>query len=315
MKTKISILITTICISATSFAQLSTPLSQFSGNQMFFNPGYAGIYEMFTMNLTYRKQWVGLPGTPEILNFNANTPIKNQRHSVGGVFQREIWGPITANFIYGNYAYKVYTQHGVLNFGLQAGLINQGINWDLFCEECVDDRNDPWFGVTTANTMFDANVGVFFLTPTYYVGLSAKHITAPKYDRMRLEDGGTEWYSQLAREFFFIAGYHYDFDNTWSVRPELITRFVENIPVSVNLGAHAYYLNDYSLGANVSTGMKAVTLTARAMLTHNLRIGYSYDMYWGDIGPQQRGSHEIMLNYYLRDLLWGTKNTERLIWN
>jgi type IX secretion system PorP/SprF family membrane protein len=307
---------TAICLAvgASGFAQLGTPLSQFSGNQIAFNPGYAGIYEMLTLNLSVRKSWVQVPGSPSIISFNGHAPFSNERHSLGWVYRREEFGPLTENSGYGNYAFKVYMKQGILNFGVQAGFVNQSVIWTKV--KPVDDPSDVLYDPDNTgrsnSTKFDAGTGIFFLTPDYYVGISARHISNPKFDREQIKD--LDWYSQLPVNWFLVAGYHYDFDDYWSIRPELFMRYVHHTPLSVDVGLHAYYMNNYSLGVNYMTGQKQISFCARAMLTHNLRVGYSYDIYFGRVRPFQRGSHEIMISYYIKDIWWEKKNTERLLW-
>jgi type IX secretion system PorP/SprF family membrane protein len=316
MKTRIFILLIAVAFSTKSFSQLGTPLSQFSGNQITFNPGYAGIYEMLTLNLSMRHSWIQLPGSPRIINFNGHVPIQRAQHSLGWIYQREEWGPLAGNFGYGNYAYKLYTRHGILNFGLQGGFVHHSVDWTKFGEDDVEHRDDIWFDPDGTGhsrfTKFDANVGVFFLTPTYYVGLSGKHLTNPKFEKRKV--GDVEWYSQMPMQWYLIAGYHYDFDDYWSLRPEVFLRYVHNTPLSANIGLHGYYRNDFSFGINYITGQKAMSFSVRALLTSYMRVGYSYDVYWGPIKPFQRGSHEIMLNYYIRDIWRDKKNLERFLW-
>jgi type IX secretion system PorP/SprF family membrane protein len=315
MKNKIFILATALIVSATGFAQTGAPLASFSGNQILYNPGYAGIYEMMVANLTYRNQWGGFSGSPTLLSLNAATPIQNQRHSLGLIYQREEWGPNAGNYVYGNYAFKVYTKHGVLNFGVQPGLLNYSTNWSKFGTE-EDGYVQHWDDdglFTRAQTRFDLNTGVFFLHPSWYAGVSAKHVTAPKFDKITIDDE-RRW-SRVHSDWFLIAGYHFDFNENWSIRPEAQWRYVYRAPNSVDIGAHVYYMNDFSLGANFSTGMKTLDLNARAMISRHLRIGYSYGIPFGRIANHQRGSHEIMINYYFWDIWWDTHNMERLQWH
>ena len=313
MKTRFIILIIIAAFGTKGFAQLGTPLSQFSGNQTLYNPAYAGAYEMLAMNLSLRQQWTQFPGAPRIINFNAHSPIQRSRQAVGLVYTRQEWGPLVGNYVYGNYAHRIYVGQGVLKFGLQAGILNRVTNWNLFDEFGVDDPTDITFdpdgtGRSVA-TKFDAGLGVFFMTENYYVGASAKHITRPKFDHVRIND--TNWHSQMPVDWFFMAGYRHHFNDMWSVRPEVLVRYIPTVPVSVNVGMHMYFTNNYSFGANFMTGQRAVSFMAKAMITDNFRVGFSYDVYFGQVQSFQRGSYEIMVNYYIRDILWDRRTNVR----
>jgi len=307
MKTRIFILLIVAAFCTKGFAQIGTPLSQFSGNQLLFNPAYAGVYEMLTMNLSLRQQWTQLPGAPRILNFNGHSLIRQSKQAIGLVYTREEYGPIVGNYVYGNYAYRLYTRNGALNFGLQAGILNNVIDWNKFDEYGVDDPTDPGFGTDRSTTRFDLNVGAFYMSDNYYVGFSAKHITRPKFDNTIIRDTAgrdADRYSQMPTDWYLIAGSRFHLDDLWSIRPELLVRYVHTVPLSVNVGAYMYFTNDYSFGVNFMTGQKAVSFVAKAMITNNFRIGYSYDIYMGQVSPLQRGSHEIMINYYIRGVPW-----------
>jgi hypothetical protein len=88
----------------------------------------------------------------------------------------------------------------------------------------------------------------------------------------------------------------------WSFRPEVFLRYVYTAPLSVNVGAHAYYDNRYSVGINFLTGQKGISFQAKATITDQFRIGYSYDVFYGPIKPYQHGSHEISINYLIKDM-------------
>jgi type IX secretion system PorP/SprF family membrane protein len=296
------------------FAQIGTPLSQFSGNQIVYNPGYAGIYDLLSINLTVHKSWIQIPGSPQLINLNAHAPFRNQRHAMGLVLQNEAQGPLQGNFALANYAYKMYFGRSVLSFGVQAGVMVHTINWNKITY--VTHENDPYKGEGRVNeAKFDAGVGAYYLAPQWYLGFSVRHLNNPKYNFTKKELEDTKWYSEIVRpEFIMIGGYNIQANREWSFRPEAFVRYVHNTPLSVNAGVHAYYVNTYGIGINYLTGQKGVSFQAKAMFGERFRIGYSYDVFFGDLRPYQRGSHEISINYLIRDI-WGSKvRTVDLLW-
>jgi type IX secretion system PorP/SprF family membrane protein len=310
MKKQIILLAITLATSASSFAQLGTPLSQFSGNQMVYNPAYAGIYDLLSVNLSVHKSWLSLPGSPQQIALNGHAPFLNEKHGWGYVYQHEKWGPLTGNFTNGTYSYKMFLSEGVLSFGLQAGILVHTVDWDAV--EYVDSRQDPFLGKGRVNSVkFDANVGIYYLAPQWYAGFSGMHLNNPRYDIIDI--GGTEWFSQMRSQFFFVAGYNIEGGHLWSFRPEMFVRFVKTTPVSVNAGLHAVYENKHSVGVNFMTGQKGVSFQAKFSPTDRLRIGYSYDVFYGPIKSYQHGSHEISVNYLLRDV-WNKTRTIDLMW-
>jgi type IX secretion system PorP/SprF family membrane protein len=310
MKKHIIILFTTLVISGTGFAQWGTPMSQFSGNQIAYNPGYAGIYDILAMNLTVHQSWIRMPGAPFLLNANVHAPfgIRSQ-HAWGALIQSEKWGPLSGNSVMGNYAHKILLGNNrMLNFGVQAGVMIHTVDWDLL----VEHTDDPHLREgRTSEGKFDVNAGVYYLAPKGYAGLTVRHITNPRYGSVKID--GKDWFSQMRQQFLAIAGYNFRVDNLWSIRPELFMRYVHTTPLSYNLGTHVHYRNRHSFGINYMSGQSSLSFQARTLITPSLRIGYSYDVHLGDIRPYQQGSHEISVNYMIL-LERGKVRTVDLLW-
>jgi type IX secretion system PorP/SprF family membrane protein len=174
-------------------AQHGTPMAQYSGNQIIYNPGYAGIYNLFSLNLGVRRTWIGIPQAPSLVTFNGHAPFKNQRHAMGFIFQREQQGPLIGNSGLANYAHKVDLGENMLSFGLQAGFFNSVVDWTLIKPEDVTHPHDPGLGEgRTSVTNLDVNLGVYFQAPRFYSGLSVKHLTTPRFGQIThglLENG------------------------------------------------------------------------------------------------------------------------------
>ena len=299
-KASLILFLTTVSIAA--HAQLGTPLTQYSGNQMVYNPAYAGVYNLLAANLSMRKLWVGLPGSPSLFSVNAHAPIRNSRNALGLIIQREQWGASIGHYAYANYAHKFYLEDGVLNFGLQVGVFNLATDWNKI--DYVEDWDDPALGKgRVSSTHFDANFGIYYQASDFYLGFSAKHLTQSKYEFLTLPTNDELWFSQKRMEFFFIGGLNLILSDNWVLRPEYLIRYVHTTPTTFNVGAHLGYRRKHFVGLNLQTGQKAVSITGRTMVTPELWIGYSYDMYYGIVRPYQKGSHELSISYYI-DSFW-----------
>jgi len=283
------------------FAQLGTPLMQYSGNQLVFNPACAGLGDALAINMSVRKQWVQIPGSPSLVSLNAHMPTENLRHGLGVVIQREDWGPMSGNFGYLNYAYKMQIYGNVLSLGLQAGFYNSVVDWTKI--EHAPDPNDPTLRYRRqSNTNFDVNFGLYWFTQGYYVGFSAKHLMPPKFEFARDTFTNSGWYPHMSTQFYLMSGYEIWLNQEWSLRPEWFMRYVHHTPMAINLGVHAVYRNRYFLGMNGQTGQNTISFSARGLVTDHLRLGYSYNIYFGAIRAAQQGSHEISVSYVLGSL-------------
>ena len=312
MKKHIFILLFIAAFSVKNFAQLGKSLSQFSGNQMLYNPGYAGTYDILSVNLSIHRGWVQLPGAPSMISLNGHIPSKNHRNAFGLSLQNEVWGALQGNFIHGNYAFKVELRSGTLSFGLQAGALVHTVDWDrIEFFRHPEDVTIPQDRGRETEVKLDVNTGVYYLGHQFYAGFSVMHVTNPKYGTFKID--GTEWFSQMRSHFIMIGGYNFQIDNKWAIRPEVLLQYIHTMPLSANIGTHLHYMNTYSFGANFMTGQRGVSFQARAMLSHQFRIGYSYDVFYGPINPFQQGSHEVSINYIIPNV-WNNVRTVNLLW-
>ena len=297
MKSHLIILVIALTTSGTCFAQLGTPIVQYSGNQLVYNPAYAGIHNTFSVNLSARHSWLGFPGAPRIINFNGHAPFRDQRHAYGWMFQHDKLGNLSSNSLLGNYAHKINLNNGILSLGLQAGVLHRGVDWTKI--DCVDDWDDPVLQTGYKHHVnFDANFGVFFTTQTWFLGASAHHLTNPNYDRT-LPNMDNERQSQMRTQFYLMTGYCATLNDRWSIRPEAFLRYVHTAPLSLNLGASFHYNQIFGVGMNFRTGQKTVNFNAHVALSECMRMGYNYGVPYGSIKRYQHGSHEITINYSL----------------
>jgi hypothetical protein len=109
-----------------------------------------------------------------------------------------------------------------------------------------------------------------------------------------------------------MSGYSYNMGYDWSLRPEVFIRYVETMPILVNVGAHVFYDNRYAVGTVLRTGAKAVNLNVKITITDHIGIGYSHGIFYGDIKPYQRGSHEISIQY--NHGISGARGGGELLW-
>jgi len=294
-----------------SNAQLGIPLALYSGNQIVYNPGYAGVYNLLSVNMSANKSWIGLPGSPSVINFNGHSPFTNQKHAYGWVFNREEWGPLCGNSVYANYSHKVYLESGVLNMGVQAGLLHHQVNWNKI--EFVENWDDPHLGQGIEHSAsFNAGVGFYYLASNWYLGVSAMDLMKPKYRTYGVN--GDRWYAQVESKYFLMGGINLEMNETWSVRPEVFVRYTATAnPVTANVGLHMFYQHRIGAGVMLRTGQSAVNFNLHFQATDNLRIGYSYGVTYNTIGAHQRGSHEIQISYVKN--VWQTEDkTAELLW-
>jgi type IX secretion system PorP/SprF family membrane protein len=297
------LLIILVILGSCGFAQLGVPLSQYSGNSLAYNPAYAGLDSDLSANLSVRRQWVQLPDAPSLLSFNVHAPFENPNHAWGVVFQRETWAALSGNFGYLNYAYNLFFhEESLISFGLQAGIYNHALDWSRI-EHIVHPEDPIVKEGRTQQTKLDVNFGAYYLTSSYYVGFSVKHLSPPKFSFGKELENET-WYPHMGTQFFLTGGMLIQLeDEYWSLRPELLLRYVSHTRPTVNVGLLAGFQGRYFFGMNYQTGQHTVSFSVRGLHVSGLRFGYSYDMHLGAIRTAQSGSHEISAGYMFNNLI------------
>jgi len=307
---KIVFFIILFVASGTAKPQTTTPLAQYSGNQMIFNPGFAGVHDLFSANLSLRRLWMGIPGAPTLISLNMHAPFIDHRNALGFIYQRETFGPQFINLINLAYAYKIHVgAESFLNLGMQAGLFNSVTDWGMV--EYVRHPEDPAYGYDNRlqTNSLDLSFGLHFQTRNFYLGLSARHLTAPKFDEITDVEIERTIYSRVPRQFFLMGGYNITLTDALDLRPRILMRYKKGTPFTVSTGIDIIYNNRFSFGANYMTGLPVITLSAGIEVVQGLKVGYAFDMNYGVLRPFQRGSHEISINYFMR--VWTRANEKQ----
>jgi type IX secretion system PorP/SprF family membrane protein len=111
-------------------AQLNPLATQYFQNQYLFNPAMAGINNGLNINLSIRKQWSSIPGSPFTQAVSADYLLN--RAAFGVNFYNEQSGLLKATRAIATYAYHVPLgqNNQKLNFGLSAGVLSQRVPYD-----------------------------------------------------------------------------------------------------------------------------------------------------------------------------------------
>ena len=295
---KLLTLLIALTLAVATKSQTATPMAQYAGNQMIYNPAFAGAHDLFSANLSFKTLWIGMRGSPQLISFNMHAPFINQRNALGFIFQRETFGPQAVNLTNLTYAYNFRIGGAsFLSLGIQGGLFNSVTDWSKVDrvkhpEDHLYGGEDRW-----VTNRFDMGVGMYFQARDFYIGISARHLTAPKFDEINFD--GDDFHSQIRRQFFFMGGYNFMLSNAFDLRPRILLRHKDDVPFMVSVGVDLVYIDRFSFGVNVMTGLPTLTLATSAELFDGLRIGYAFDVNFGILGPFQQGSHEIFISYFM----------------
>jgi len=156
MKKQLKILFT-LFIPLNLYCQMTPVTSQYVLNPLTINAAYSGTRGAMNLAAFYRKQWVGVYGSPETMTFAADAPVLDNKLGLGFIITNDKIGVTKDTKINTSYAYKIDAGEGILSLGLGAGLITTNTAWS---ELVVVDQGDEIY-------LADSKV---FLVPAFSFG-------------------------------------------------------------------------------------------------------------------------------------------------
>lgn len=299
------ILIIILFTSLAGIAQQDVLFSQYMFNKLTINPGYAGSREVFSADLVYRYQWVGIEGAPKTLSLSMHAPLRDKHVGVGGYIYSDQIGPVLDQGALAAYAYRIELPVGKLSFGLQAGVKYNTIDWGMIL---LEDPDFVFQGNQKNKLTPDANFGIYYYSNRMFAGISSKQLLQNEYGMVTGADG-KKTYSKLLRHFYGMAGIAVPVSDMVIFRPSVLVKYVKDAPWQMDMNA-SFLINDlFWLGMSYRTDGDLVFLT-EFNISRKYRIGYSYDVNVKDRIRHNSSSHEIRLGIDL-DLLKNRMYTPR----
>jgi type IX secretion system PorP/SprF family membrane protein len=272
-----------------AIAQQDALYSQYMFNKLLVNPGYAGSKEVLSIDILDRYQWVGIEGAPRTFTIAAHSSMRNRKVGLGMYAYKDQIGPIENKGMMGTYSYRIFFKESVLSFGVQAGFKFFDIEWlDAYISE-----PDPLFTFADIQRVSpDANLGIYYYTPTYFLGISSKQLFQNEYGTVMVN--GRSTYTRLSRHFYAMGGTAYELSPFLALRTSMLMKYVAAAPVQVDVNLSVVFADQFWVGFSYRTEKALIFLTEFRLLPY-MRVGYSFDYYFNEIATQNKGTHEIRL--------------------
>lgn len=288
-----------------ALAQADVAFSHFGKAQTYYNPAAAGNLNAIHLTLGSRMQWVDIKHAPMSFFLTADMPRKllEQRWGVGVKAEFERIGLYTSTRIGAQVAWKRKLGKSTLSVGVQPGIFSQAFRGDSVFVPTGDEYHSG--GVdeaipqqTVSGTVFDANVGVFFSHPKFWVGASVTHVTAPTIELKASREALQIYSFEVSRGYYFMGGGNIPINNTlFEIQPSGMFAMYKKAWT-----AQVAAILRYNRLLNIGAGYRykdAVT----AFIGVNLKdayIGYAYDYPVSAISKATFGSHEVFITYNVK---------------
>ncbi|MGZ3901161.1 MAG: PorP/SprF family type IX secretion system membrane protein [Bacteroidia bacterium] len=265
------------------WAQHNSDYAQYMFNGLLINPAYAGSHEALSVTALYRKQWLGINGSPVTASFGAHAPIGNKKTNVGLILSNDRFGIYDHKKLNLVYAYRVRFLNGQLSLGLQGGVDSYTTNW---LRINTTEKSDPNFALPNDKKITPvAGCGMYYYSQKMYFGFSAPE----------LYNGAVSEYPTLIANTGFLikAG------NDLKIKPSVLFKYIKNSPLYLNLASTFYWKDIIGIGAGYTSNTSAMGLFD-LKINDQLRVGYAYEYSLNGLQIYSAGSHEVMLRYLFR---------------
>lgn len=303
-------------------AQQEAQFSQYYNNAYFFNPAAGGLTKTMQFNVGYRRQWMGIEGTPQSFyatghseitfndrkealdEFNVDkesiyeTPknrIGKNKHVLGGRLLSDQIGPFLKNSVMASYAYHLrFTNKSMMSLGVSAGWSNLGLNSSKVVLLEQDDLEYNNFLSRNSNqNIFDVNAGIAIYGENFHFGISSTQLL--KNDLV-IDEIVTE--SNFGRHWFGYGMYQLYLTDDFSLEPHFMTQIIGKAPFTINLGSRIIYEDKYWINLAYRIG-DAINFGVGLNFANNFSFGYAYDVAAGSVQRSSNYVHELQLGFVI----------------
>jgi type IX secretion system PorP/SprF family membrane protein len=259
------------------------------------NPAFAGCHDALSATISYRNQWVGITDSPKSQMLSVHTPFENNRIGLGLIIEKNSIGIFKETSFIGNYAYRMELHDGKLALGLGFGATVYNIAWNELA--ATDPGDIQLINTPTSSVLPNFSLGTYYYTKKYYIGISVPLFLSHELDKStgKYKIGN----NFPGCNYFFNGGYEMDISPQIKFLPSLLIKYHPGNAIQIDYNAQISLKDRIWMGIGYrNRGMLVGML--QYQLNYQLRMAYSYDFEFGNIGKYANGSHEIVLSYVFR---------------
>jgi len=281
-------------------AQQDPMFTQYMFNMNALNPAYAGSNEVVNVATLFRRQWLGINGSPTTGTLSVDAPFWQNKLGMGLFVMMDRVGKTQTFDITSQYAYRIKTsEKGRLALGLQAGVSQYAFKGSevIYSSNSSATGSDPVFAENITKILPNVGMGIWFNNEHFYIGGSIPRLINHQFaeDTQGMPAGELNKAKQF-RHYFITTGYVFELNEILKLKPSVLIRAVEAAPISYDFNANLWYNERFGFGLSYrnASSMNAIL---EFHPTNQLRISYGYDFATTTIRKNTSGSHEIMIRY------------------
>ncbi|RDC58443.1 type IX secretion system membrane protein PorP/SprF [Pedobacter chinensis] len=308
-------------------AQQRPQYTQYLANSYLLNPAISGIENYTDVKIGYRQQWAGLQDAPKTSFISAHWALGDEylwpnalsfegagndprsrsytqnytaspaHHGIGIIAVSDKAGQLSNIGFNVSYAYHLQLNYSLnLSFGVAGGFNRIGININALL---LENPLDPALSnAANARLYPDLSIGTWLYGASFFTGLSVQQVLPQKMSFSADERYNT---GKQVAHIFLNSGYKFYLSEDLNVTPSLLFKYVDNLPLSMDINAKMGFRDRMWLGAGYRK-RDALIVMAGFNINHLLNFTYSYDFTASALNQVSRGSHEVVLGLLLNNV-------------
>ena len=273
-------------------AQLAPVTNQYILNPLTINPAFAGNRGALNIATFYRRQWVGISGSPQTMTLSVDAPFLDSKLGLGLMIVNDKIGVTKQTQFMTAYAYKISMGEGFLSFGLGAGIMTTNTAWsDLVV---LDPGDDYYLIDSRVFVVPDFSFGTYYSNRNYFAGVSIPKLLGYTFDfdknkyTLKVQPG--QYY------YLLNTGYLFNLSPKVKLLPSILVTVSPGEKILYDINAHVNLYDRIWLGVSYRNN-RSVSALFQFSVNNQLKVGYTYDFDFGKLGKYSNGSHELMLRY------------------
>lgn len=279
--------------------QEHTHFSQFFFNPSTLNPSLTGIDGQSAAFLSYRRQWVGIEGSPVTGQFSVQAPSPG-RLSIGLNVNQDKRGVISTSSVLLSTAYNIPINKDVFfrfGFSLGAGFFRTDLNALRFGANAAD----PVVGTLAGNDIqFLGNTGLSLHAKSFHLGVAVP--TLFRQDYLATEPFSVGTFKPMDQLIIHGSYRYYLQKGKYLFEPFINYRYNQNSPSQLEVAGLFHLQNLVWLGASYKQDF-GISGMVGYKVSSAMAVGYSYSIRNTGLNQLASPSHEVQLG-----MLFGTRH-------
>jgi len=273
-------------------AQQDEQTSFYQYNKVTFNPSCAGMRRKLSCTSSSRFQWVNFSGAPISQWLSIHSSIFKNRIGIGTNFIHDKIG------MRGRTGVNLCASGGIklneneqVRIGLSVGLDQFQIN---FSNAIVNDQNDALAKYNFSTIRLNAGLGIYYSGKKFDFSFSIPRIFPQTAMSNQLN-------LNLYSPHYYLSGSKtFEINSALQWKQSVLLKYVRNAPITIDINSTLIVKDQFHIGALYRIH-EAIGIFGLLKVKEQLNVGYNYDFPINGLFSYQKGTHEVMLQFELKE--------------